>query len=66
MHIELDELIPAGEHVVAPHTSHLRGRDGIEVQARTTWLFTLRHGKIERLCLYQDKQEALEAAGLRE
>ena len=64
--VELDELIPVGEHVAAPHTSHMRGRDGIEVQGRTTWLFTLRHGKIERLCLYQDRQEALEAAGLSE
>jgi ketosteroid isomerase-like protein len=62
--IEIDEAIPVGDHVVVPHTTHARGRDGIEVKARTTWLFTIRDGKIERVCLYQERQEALEAAGL--
>ena len=64
--VEIDETIPIGDHVVVPHTTHIRGRDGIEAQARTTWLFTIRNGKIERVCLYQGKDEALEAAGLRE
>jgi ketosteroid isomerase-like protein len=64
--IEIDEMIPIGDHVVVPHTSHIRGRDGIEARARTTWLFTVRNGKIKRVCLYQGKNEALEAAGLSE
>jgi ketosteroid isomerase-like protein len=64
--ISIDELIPVGDHVVVPHTTHIRGRDGIEAQARTTWLFTIRNEKIERVCLYQERQEALEAAGLSE
>jgi ketosteroid isomerase-like protein len=64
--IEINESIPAGDHVVVPHTAHLRGRDGIEVKARTTWLFTIRKGRIERICLYQERHEALEAAGLSE
>jgi ketosteroid isomerase-like protein len=62
--IEIDEMIAGGDHVVVPHTSHVRGRDGIAVKGRTTWLFALRDGRIERIVLYQDKQEALEAAGL--
>jgi ketosteroid isomerase-like protein len=62
--IEINEVIEAGDHLVVPHTTHVRGRDGIEAEARTTWLFTIRKGKIERGCLYQDKQEALEAIGL--
>jgi ketosteroid isomerase-like protein len=61
-----DELIDAGEHVVMPFTNRFRGRDGIEVQARGTWLCTIRDGLIVRICLYQEVQEALEAAGLRE
>ena len=61
-----DELIDAGEHVVVPFTNRLRGRDGIEVQARGIWLGTIRDGLIVRICLYQELQEALEAAGLRE
>jgi ketosteroid isomerase-like protein len=64
--IEIDELIPTGDHVVVPHTTHVRGRDGIEPQAHTSWLFTIRNAQIERVCLYQDKQEALDAAGLQE
>jgi ketosteroid isomerase-like protein len=66
LRIEPDELIEAGENVVVPWTIHAAGRDGIEVQARVTWTFTIREGAIERACMYQERQEALEAAGLRE
>ena len=52
--------------VVVPFTNRLRGRDGIEVPARGTWLGTIRDGLVVRICLYQDKREALEAAGLSE
>jgi ketosteroid isomerase-like protein len=61
--LEIDELIPIGDKVVVPHTFHLQGRDGIAVKATTTWLFTIRDEKIESVCLYQEKQEALDAAG---
>lgn len=64
--IELDEGIDAGEHIVATQTAHQQGRDGIELRARITQVWTTRNSKIVRLCLYQDKQEALEAAGLSE
>jgi ketosteroid isomerase-like protein len=52
--------------VVVENVSYSRGRDGIEVQARSSWLITLRDGKTTSLTLYQTKQEALEAAGLSE
>ena len=61
-----EDYIDAGEHVVIPFTNRFRGRDGIEVQARGTWLCTIRDGLIVRICLYQEVQEALEAAGLSE
>ncbi len=60
------EYIDAGEHVVITFTNRARGRDGVEVQARGTWLCTIRDGLIVRICLYQEVQEALEAAGLSE
>jgi ketosteroid isomerase-like protein len=63
---EPHEFIEVGEHVVVPWTMHFVGRDGIEVQARNTWTFTIRDGMIVRTCLYQDKQEALKAVGLEE
>ncbi len=61
---EAHELIEAGEHVVVPVTLHTRGREGIEVSARITHLWTLRDGRLARMCMYQDREEALEAAGL--
>ena len=63
---EPHEFIEVGEHVVVPQTTHFVGRDGIGVQTRNTWTFTIRDGMIVRLCLYQDKQEALEALGLQD
>ena len=52
--------------LITENVAHLRGRDGIEVQARSAWLITIRNGKHTSLTLYQTKQEALEAAGLQE
>jgi hypothetical protein len=49
--------------VVVPFTAHIVGREGIEVEARTTWTWTIRDGVVERVCLYQEREEALEAAG---
>jgi ketosteroid isomerase-like protein len=63
---EAEEFIEAGEQVVTPFTNHLRGRDGIEVQARGAFLWTIRDGRLTRLCFYQGRNEALEAAGLSE
>jgi len=64
--IGADELIDAGEDVVMPFTNVAQGRDGIEVQARGIWVWTIRTGSIVRVCLYQDREEALEAGGLAE
>lgn len=61
---EADDLLAAGEHVVMPFTTHFRGRDGIEVEARATWVWTFRDRAITRLSLYQYRDEALKAAGL--
>jgi ketosteroid isomerase-like protein len=64
--IELEELIDAGEQVVVTQTGHSRGRGGIEVGARITQVWTIQDGRIVRVCLHRDKEEALEAAGLSE
>jgi len=50
--------------LIAENVAYLRGRDGIEVQARSAWLITMRDGAQTSLTLHQTKQEALEAAGL--
>lgn len=64
--IEPEELISAGPHVVVPNTSHFRSRDGLEVIARGTLVFTVGEGKIVAVRLFQDRGEALLAAGLEE
>jgi ketosteroid isomerase-like protein len=63
---EAHEFIEVGEHVVVPTTAYARGRDGIEVEARTATVYTFRDGAITRMTMYQGRQEALEAAGLSE
>jgi hypothetical protein len=52
--------------VVTPLVGRYRGRDGIEVTARFTCLWSIRDGAVARVTLYQARDEALEAAGLRE
>ncbi len=56
----------AGSEVVVSNTTHFRGREGIEVSASSTWVFTVENGQITRLRMFQERAEALEAAGLRE
>jgi hypothetical protein len=64
--LEAAEFIDAGDDVLVPHVVHLRGRDGIEVAVRATYVFTVRDGLCVRWCIYQEHGEALEAAGLSE
>ena len=65
--VQLDNygFAEAGSEVVYSQTAHLRGRQGIEVIARSTWVFTLENGQITCLRMFQERAEALEAAGLR-
>jgi len=64
--IEPQEFIEAGDLVVVPWAMHGRGRDGIELVARNTFVWTIRNGAIERVSMYQEKEDALEAVGLSE
>jgi len=64
--LEPQEFIEAGDLVVVPLTMHGRGRDGIEVVARLTFVWTIRNGAIERMVMYQSRQDAIEAVGLSE
>lgn len=59
---EVKEFIAISEHVVTPWVHHLKGRDGIEVQARGAWVWTFRDGAVARIRLYQELEEALDAA----
>jgi ketosteroid isomerase-like protein len=56
--------LDAGDSVVIPNASRSRGRDGIEVFAQSTFVFTFSRGELTRICLYQEEQQALKAVGL--
>ena len=64
--IETHGFTEAGSEVVVPNTAHFRGREGIEVVARSTFVFTVENGQITCLRMFQERAEALEAAGLPE
>jgi ketosteroid isomerase-like protein len=66
LRVEPHEFIAAGDLVVLHGTTRLRGRDGIEVSATGAFVCAIRDGAIERVSLYQERQEALEAVGLSE
>ena len=51
---------------MVPNTAHLRGREGIEVIARSAFVFTVENGLITRQRMFQERADALEAAGLSE
>ena len=64
--LEIHNLTEAGSEVVVWNTAHMWGRDGIEVTARSALVFTVENRRITCLRLFQERAEALEAAGLRE
>jgi ketosteroid isomerase-like protein len=64
--IETHDVTDAGSEVVVPNTTHFRGREGIEVIARSAFVFTVEDGQITRLRMFQARDEALEAVGLSE
>ena len=60
--IEIHELTQIERRVVVFNTAHLRGRDGIEVTATSTFLYTVEDRLLARLEMFQEQPEALEAA----
>jgi ketosteroid isomerase-like protein len=66
LQIETYGFADAGAEVVVSNTAHARGREGIEVTARSTFVFTVENGQITCLRMFQERAEALEAAGLSE
>jgi ketosteroid isomerase-like protein len=48
--------------VVVPTTVRARGRDGVAVSANSVHLYTFEDGRLVRITLYQDREEALAAA----
>jgi ketosteroid isomerase-like protein len=67
VHIDLEELVDVGEHVIA--IVNMRGRHAgsrSEVSERFFQVWTVREGKINSFYEYKTRREALEAVGLSE
>ena len=65
--LRTEEFIDGGESVVV--TIHVKARgaaSGVEVDARSHQVYSLRDGKLIRMDEYLVRDEALKAAGLRE
>ena len=66
-HVEVEDVVPAGDDVVVLVHSSGRGRaSGAKVESRAAWVATVRDQRIARLRLYRDRSRALEAVGLSE
>lgn len=64
--LDVEELIDAGEHVLARCRQRVRGKtSGVEVEQRLFAAWSLGDGKVVRMQMYHDEAEALEAVGLR-
>ena len=64
--VEPLEFIEHGESVVIPHHFHAWGRQGVEVDAHSTVVATVREGRIIEMRLYRQTAEALKAVGVAE
>ena len=66
-HVEIEELIDAGEYVVVIGLVTATGHSsGARVEDRAVWLWRFRDGLGIECREFRTKEEALEAAGLRE
>jgi ketosteroid isomerase-like protein len=63
---EIDEIVEAGDTVVAAIRVHGRGRkSGMKISQRLFDVFELRDARVLRITEYLDPDQALEAAGMR-
>jgi ketosteroid isomerase-like protein len=61
---ELDDLMASGEHVLAVVRDRVVGRaSGVAVEATHFAVWTVAHGKVVRLQVFDERERALDAAG---
>ena len=65
--VEATEFIDRGDYLIVPNRFGGRARHtGLPVEFSLVHLITLQNGKVIRVEVHRTKEEALEAAGLRE
>jgi ketosteroid isomerase-like protein len=66
LHASVEELIDAGETVIAVVRHRGTGKQsGVRLDLCTYLVYTVRNGKIARMIEYTERADALEAAGVR-
>jgi ketosteroid isomerase-like protein len=64
---DIEEARDLGDRVFLVATHHGRGRtSGVPVEQETTYLYTVRYGKVSRVEVWRNRGTALEAIGLSE
>jgi ketosteroid isomerase-like protein len=64
---EPQEFIDAGDFVIVPVRAVVRGKgSGVQVEILETYLFRVANGKVAEVREFRTREQALEAAGLRE
>src|SRR4051794_40179665 len=58
---EPHDFVVVGQHVVVPNTARMRGRHGVDVEARSTILFTFAGVTLVAVRVYQSQDDALAA-----
>src|SRR3954447_14099475 len=58
---EPHDFVVAGQHVAVPNTARMRGRDGVDVVARSTLVFTFTGVKLVAVRVFQREDDALAA-----
>jgi ketosteroid isomerase-like protein len=65
--VEPEEYVDAGDQVVVIARNRATGRgSGVELDQRFAFVWTVQQGKLVRLQVFEDRRDALEAAGLQE
>ena len=63
---EVEDLVDAGDRVVLLYHQVGKAKEsGIEVDEQAGWVYTLRAGKITRVEMFQDRETALRATGVK-
>jgi ketosteroid isomerase-like protein len=55
---EPEDFIICGQHIAVPNTARMRGRDGVEVVAHSTLVFTFHGVKVVAMRLFQSEADA--------
>jgi ketosteroid isomerase-like protein len=66
LEIELKEILDSDDHLVSIHRVRAKALSGVEGEATLAFLWAFQDGKVVHFRMFQDPEQALEAAGMGE